>query len=235
MIEDAQGILDCLPKYYANEEEQDYVPFLWDAFICNYQHDKYQFAFLAYHMLFMVFVYFSIWKVQSINGAEFDMALIGSIDRHEKDLLKTVSPFGFWVVGEAQFLKFLRLVGLKDQIKKYKDNVKIRNDSTHANGRIILNSKDRLDTKIQDILDYIAEIQLNMKNVLFGIYGKLLKEEDDGFDHFQEALLRQNYFSQQDMKMCLEFGFDSLAVRGRKRLIGQIKKQYIEAYGAGNE
>ena len=230
MIEDAQGILDYLPRYYANEEEQDYVPFLWDAFICNYQHDKYQFAFLSYHMLFMVFVYFSIWKVQSVNSAEFDMALIGSIDRHEKDLLKTASPFGFWVVGESQFLKFLRLIGLKDQIKKYKDNVKIRNDSTHANGRIILNSKDRLDAKIQDVLDYIVEIQKHMKDVLFGMYGRLLRQEDDGFDHFQEALLRQNYFSQQDMKECLAFDFDTVAVRGKKRLFSNIKKQCLEKY-----
>ena len=38
--------------------------FLWDAFETNYTHGKYQFAFLAYHMLTMSFVYFNLWQIR---------------------------------------------------------------------------------------------------------------------------------------------------------------------------
>ena len=44
--------------------EQEYIEFLWDAFESNYTHGKYQFAFLAYHMLTMSFVYFNIWQIR---------------------------------------------------------------------------------------------------------------------------------------------------------------------------
>ena len=74
-----------------------------------------------------------------------------------------------------------------------------------------------------------------MKEVLFAIFARVLSEEEENFEHFQEVLLRQNYFSQQDMKMCLEFNFNSLAVHGKKKLIGQIKKQYVEAYNNEDE
>ena len=37
---------------------------LWDAFEMNYTNGKYQFAFLAYHMLTMSFVYFNIWQIK---------------------------------------------------------------------------------------------------------------------------------------------------------------------------
>ena len=38
-------------------KEQEYVEFLWDAFETISTHAKYSFAFLAYHMLTMSFVY----------------------------------------------------------------------------------------------------------------------------------------------------------------------------------
>ncbi len=41
-------------------KEQDYIALLWGAFETNYTHGKYQFAFLAYHMLTMSCVYFNI-------------------------------------------------------------------------------------------------------------------------------------------------------------------------------
>ena len=49
-------------------KEQEYIAFLWDAFETNYTHGKYQFAFLAYHMLTMSFVYFNIWQIKQTRG-----------------------------------------------------------------------------------------------------------------------------------------------------------------------
>ena len=50
-MEKAAELSDYLPLSFNSPEEQEYVAFLWDTFETNYTHGKYQFAFLAYHML----------------------------------------------------------------------------------------------------------------------------------------------------------------------------------------
>ena len=59
-------------------KEQEYIAFLWDAFETNYTHGKYQFAFLAYHMLTMSSVYFNIWQIKQTEPEDFVMGLIGA-------------------------------------------------------------------------------------------------------------------------------------------------------------
>ena len=74
MIEGAETIHDFLPVSYDTAKERDYVRFLWEAFETNVEHDKYQFAFLAYHMLVMSFVYFNIWQIKLILPVQFETA-----------------------------------------------------------------------------------------------------------------------------------------------------------------
>ena len=59
-MEEAAELWDYLPLSVNSPNEQKYVTFLWEAFETNYTHGKYQFAFLAYHMLTMSFVYFNL-------------------------------------------------------------------------------------------------------------------------------------------------------------------------------
>jgi hypothetical protein len=54
-MEEAAELGNYLPLSYKTEDEQGYIAFLWDAFETNYTYGKYQFAFLAYHMLTMSF------------------------------------------------------------------------------------------------------------------------------------------------------------------------------------
>ena len=68
-MEEAAELGDYLPLSFTSPREQEYVAFLWDAFETNYTHGKYQFAFLAYHMLTMSFVYFKIWQIKK-DGAQ---------------------------------------------------------------------------------------------------------------------------------------------------------------------
>ena len=57
-MEEASELANYLPLSFGSPKEQEYIGFLWDAFETNYTHEKYQFAFLAYHMLTMSFIYF---------------------------------------------------------------------------------------------------------------------------------------------------------------------------------
>ena len=58
-MDDAPHIHEFLPVSYANKSEEAYIKFLWDAFEFNYNHEKYEFANLAFHLLYMSFACFS--------------------------------------------------------------------------------------------------------------------------------------------------------------------------------
>jgi hypothetical protein len=76
-MEEAAELANYLPLSFKSEKEQEYIRFLWDAFESNYQNDKFQFAFLAYHMLTMSFVYFNIWQIKQTLPRDFENGLIG--------------------------------------------------------------------------------------------------------------------------------------------------------------
>src|SRR3989344_7532579 len=109
----AQPILEYLPASFKNESEGDYITFLWETFESNYQSGKYQFAVLAYHMLYMSFVYFSVWQIKHSRPADYEKAAIFLANRKfkESDLLTASSPFAFSALQERTIFRILRLTG----------------------------------------------------------------------------------------------------------------------------
>jgi hypothetical protein len=76
-MEESFELEKYLPLSYKSVSERDYIAFLWDAFKTNYTYDKYQFAFLAYHMLTMSFIYFNIWQIKQTEPNDFEKAMVG--------------------------------------------------------------------------------------------------------------------------------------------------------------
>ena len=56
-MEEAAELGNYLSFFFKTPKEQEYVAFLWDACASNCENRKYQFAFLAYPMLTMNFVF----------------------------------------------------------------------------------------------------------------------------------------------------------------------------------
>lgn len=75
-MEEAAELGNYLPLTFKTRSEQEYIAFLWDAFETNYTYGKYQFTFLAYHMLTMSFVYFNIWQIKQTEPGDFQKGLI---------------------------------------------------------------------------------------------------------------------------------------------------------------
>lgn len=227
MIEGAENIFEYLPI----EKDKAYLEFLWETCECNFEKEKYQFSFLAYHMLFMMSIYFSLWKIKTVRPDCFQKALIGFGKDIEKKFLDAITPFDFSELKERSMFRFFKLIGFDNgKIGQWAKVVDNRNKMAHSNGHIYLRSEEQLRAYIVEILRYVDEIQNNMKDVLQSIFAKALSEEEESFEHFQQVLLFENYFSQQDMKICLDFDFDSLAVRGRKRLVNKIAIEYRANY-----
>jgi len=106
-LEEAAELSNYLPLSFKTPKEQEYIEFLWDAFETNYTYGKYQYAFLAYHMLTMSFVYFNIWQIRQSWPEDFGKGLIGFGKDIEKSLLEATSPFVFSTVNERSILRLL--------------------------------------------------------------------------------------------------------------------------------
>jgi len=242
MNEDSFKILNYLPYSYKTTQEGEYINFLWDAFYANYEKEKYQFAFIGYHMLFMCFVYFSIWKIKINREKDFAKALIGYNKDCEKNMINASSPFIFSEINESNIFRFFKLVGCEnDKIGEFTRLVKDRNDIAHSNGNIFFNSQGSLDEKINEVLQCIFKIQEQTECIIEDIFKQFLKNNWDSDareclddkDQIREILIRKNYFSKEDIKHCLSFDINLLEQEKNftkiKKLFKKFKKEYKES------
>jgi hypothetical protein len=240
-MDEAAGLANYLPLSFKTPKEQEYIGFLWDAFETNYTHGKYQFAFLAYHMLTMSFVYFNIWQIKQTEPKDFAMGLIGFGKDVEKSLLEATSPFVFSTVNERSILRFLKLIACDNgKIGTYAKLVDDRNESAHPNGNIFYSTEAALDVKITEILRVVAEIQTHSKPVIEDCYREFLvqnsdpeeREYPDAADQIREVLIHGNYLSQKDIEICLGFDAESLAGRPRSEGMRELHAALVETYKA---
>src|SRR3989442_9090201 len=181
-MDEASELGKYLPLSFKTESEQEYIEFLWDAFETNYTHGKYQFAFLAYHMLTMSFVYFNIWQIKQTRPGDFEMGLIG-FARDEKALLEATSPFVFSAVNERTMMRFLKLIACDNtKIGTYAKLVDDRNESAHPNGNIFFSTEAALGTKITEVLRVVDEIQTHSAPIIQSCYSRFLVESNDPED-----------------------------------------------------
>jgi hypothetical protein len=218
-MDDALQLTEYLPLSFKTESEQEYIQFLWEAFDSNYNNQKYQFAFLAYHMLTMSFIYFNIWQIKQTEVNDFEKAMIGFTKDQEKSLLSATSPFTLWLINESNVMRFLKLIGCSNEkIGNYAALVKDRNSTAHTNGIIFLSTKTALDLKILAIMRIVREIQSHSKSIIEKCYQNFLlennnPEEREYFevtDQIREVLIHQNYLSQKDIEICKLFDLNSL-------------------------
>jgi hypothetical protein len=236
-MEEAAELANYLPLSFKTPKEQEYIEFLWDAFETNYTHGKYQFAFLAYHMLAMSFIYFNIWQIKQTEPKDFAMGLIGFGRDIEKSLLEATSPFVFSTVNERSILRFLKLIACDNaKIGTYIKLVDDRNDTAHSNGNIFFSTPAALDAKITEILRVVNEIQTHSKPIIEHCYREFLiknhdpdeREYPDAADQIREVLIHGNYISQKDIEVCL--GLDLAGLSDRPEIM-ELHRSFVAAYG----
>lgn len=239
-MDEALTLADYLPLSFKTSTEEEYIKFLWDAFETNYTHGKYQFAFLAYHMLTMSFIYFNIWQIKQTEPKNFGMGLIGFGKDIEKSLLEANSPFVFSTVNERSILRFLKLIACDNsKIGTYAKLVDDRNESAHPNGNIFYSTEAALNIKITEILRVVEEIQNHSKAVIEHCYRDFLvqncdpeeREYPDPADQIREVLIHGNYLSQRDIEICLAYDLANLASQGGTEGIGELHASLRTTYG----
>lgn len=243
-MEEAAELADYLPLSFKTPKEQEYIKFLWDAFESNYVNKKYQFAFLAYHMLTMSFVYFNIWQIKQNEPEDFEKGLIGFGKDIEKDLLGASSPFVFSSVNERSILRLLKLVQCDNgKIGSYAKLVDDRNASAHPNGNIFYSEPSALDRKITEIMRVVNEIQTHSISVIQRCYRNFLlensdpddREYTDAADQIREVLIHQHYLSQKDIEICVGFDIASLPAHIHPEAIQELHNALVSAYKASED
>jgi hypothetical protein len=239
-MEEAAELDNYLPLSFKTGSEQEYIDFLWDAFETNYTHSKYQFAFLAYHMLTMSFVYFNIWQIRQTEPQNFAMGLIGFGKDIEKALLEATSPFVFSIVNERTILRLLKLIECDNgKIGTYAKLVDDRNETAHPNGNIFFSTAEALDVKITEILRVVNEIQDHSKPIIEHCYREFLlqnhdpddREYPDANDQIREILIHGNYMSQEDIEICVGFNLAELRDRAEFAQIEALHQSLLATYG----
>jgi hypothetical protein len=240
-MEHAVELANYLPLSFKTPKEQEYIEFLWDAFETNYTHSKYQFAFLAFHMLTMSFVYFNIWQIRQTEPVDFEKGLIGFGKEIEKSLLEATSPFVFSTVNERSILRLLKLIACDNgKIGTYAKLVDDRNETAHPNGNIFFSTQAALEKKIAEILRIVDEIQNHSRSVIEHCYRDFLllnhdpeeREYPDAVDQIREVLIHTNYLSQKDIEICLAFDVESLANKPGYESMCDLHEALRSNYGA---
>jgi hypothetical protein len=242
-MEEAIELANYLPLSFKTPKEKEYIEFLWDAFETNYKHEKYQFAFFAYHMLTMSFVYFNIWQIKQTEPDDFKKGLIG-FPREEKSLLSATSPFVFSIVQERTMLRFLKLIACDNsKIGTYAKLVDDRNEAAHSNGNIFYNSQAALDAKITEILRVVDEIQRHSKPVIERCYREFLlqnhdpdeREYPDAEDQVREVLIHGNYLSPKDIDICLGFDLGAFAAHPEHKNVLELHNALVTKYAGRDQ
>jgi len=239
-MDEALQIQDYLPISYANREEEAYIRFLWDAFETNYSAEKYEFANLAFHLLYMSFVCFSVWQIRAARRADFDKAMVGFQSEVENKLASADTPFKFFEnLKESAIFRFIKLVGCDNQqVGEFSKFVKQRNRIAHPSGTVFFNSKENIDAQIEQIMVEIDHIQQHMTPVLHDCLRTFLEQNADPEeweyslprDQIDVALIHAHYFSRKDIDTCLRFDLSAFDGHADADPIRELFGNFQEAY-----
>jgi hypothetical protein len=223
MIEDAHRIFNYLPIEYKTKIESDYVAFLWEAFTANYEKENYQFAYIAYHMLFMCFVYFQLTKIYLNTPDSIKKILIftknaqDAVDHYEnkskealakKSIIPHFDPFSLARESESTIVGLFISIGCeREAIKRFKKLVDERNNVAHANGNINFSAQSSLNEKIEEVLNCIDHIHQKNQTIIQDCTKKFLLSSSDPVeneymdteDQVREIFIRKNYLSPFDL------------------------------------
>lgn len=236
----AQEIHDYLPLAYPSAGEGEYIRFVWEAFESNYEVGKYQFGMLAFHMLYMSYVYFSVWQIKQAQPDDFAKSIIFMKKEEEAGLIKASSPFSFSEINERTIFKFLRLAGCENQhIGKFQKLVDQRNEIAHPNGNIFFSDQATADQRIEEVMQQIRGIQVHMPTVLHACLLQFLRDSAnpdereiaDSEVHVEMNFLHKHYLSRKDIEACItcDLGeFDNSPFRDEVRTLMQVLKAKAE-------
>lgn len=213
MYEDAQEIFDYLPIETGSESR--YIQHLFGAFQAINEKDEptRAFSILPFHLLFMLATQYRVYRISAWKIDEY-LSILNNCRTYRKEdrrILINNPPIvnssgiislessvrNLSKINETNLFQFFKIIGLDEKfIKQAEFLVSIRGTYAHANGNI----EENIETRIDEYLDILKEIQKCMPKVNKGVQNWSSEIEESEFpldDFFRERFL-QSQFSPRD-------------------------------------
>lgn len=240
-MDTALPIHDYLPVYYNNAEEDKYIAFLWESFLKNHESKHYEFANLAFHLLYMSFTSFVVWRLRFARKNDFEKAMVGFQNEVENKLFNATTPFNFFEnLKESAIFRFIKLLGCTNkEIGDFARFVKFRNRIAHPSGTTNFNDELAFSDHIEEVLKQLNLIQSRCERLTLDLFKDFLvgdsgnaeiREFPDEKTEIDVNLIGKYYLSTKDIEVCLKFDLNELNSHPQLEAAQVLFESFSKAY-----
>jgi len=204
-----------LPIQFSEPENEEYREYLISAYLTNLSNEKYQFSFIAGHLMYMTFIYKIIWglKRSGLNNIN------NYLSQHSRSInLQTLNNmFDFSVISEKDTFAILRCLNFhQNDISMFSTPVQSRDHCVHASGKIHYNCEE-IEGFLNDELRYMERVQKKTQPMKKEMFRKFLEDNWD-IENRRESLvkeafdtwLKEEHLSFADLAELIKVNFDDL-------------------------
>ena len=224
-----QDILNFLPIEPNDDEDiQTYIQNVISLVTVNYKYEQYQFAYFGLHLLYMTYIYSTIWKISKINSARYSDAVVFvrpySNRERDFDIENINSIFEYSLIPEKDIPRIFKLIDLdKSQISNVRGLVDIRNDMAHASGKFKILNEENFSIRANSIFASIKNIHNSMdrqirlwfKKILIDYCNGEFKEYKDIKDIISEQMIQNFNLSINELLICKEMSVKDMITEQR--------------------
>ena len=190
-----------LPIEFAEQETNEFVDYLFSAYLENIRTEKYQFSFTAFHMLYMSYIYKVKWLLKEQGNQQINGSLTEYINQNRGAVFNTL--FDLSQIQEKTTLdKLLKALSFHaNDVDLCKNLVEVRNKCSHASGKIYFKRPTQVENYISEEMDNITAVQSKIKPQLKIILEKFINDfwEENWIDGCVKEWIISNYLSKQDV------------------------------------
>ena len=244
-MDDIYEIFGYLP--IDDVEISDYVNPLLDSASVTLEKEQYQFSYFAVHLIFMTYIYSTVWKISQFHSDKYEHSLLFARPHNDCDVdfKKMNSIFDYCYLPEKDIFEFFALIGLdKGYIKSTKQLINYRNEMAHATGKIQISSSDKYDDAIREILNVLAKINECFSLTIREWYNEELlhyaknaldEQYSSPLDYINNLFVSELSFSQRELMVCRDFGLNKLKSRDESGLSRDEIRRIVEFHESVKE
>ena len=200
-------IREYLPIKFADEETNEYIEYFKKAYLENFEKEKYQFSFTAFHILYMTFVYKTKWFLKEQGNQDIENSLQNFVNQNRGTAFNTLFDLSQFPKKTSLEKLLKSLCFHVNDIGICKNHVEVRNNCSHASGRIYYKKQSRIEYYIEEEIEFAEKIQIKLKPELKKLFTYYLENNWD--TPIQSGYIRswiiEKYLSAKDLKILTKF------------------------------
>jgi len=211
-----------LPLNYLKSENNEYIKYLTDACEETSALNKDQFSLIAFHMLYMSYVFKVVWQSNQVNHNNIQNLL----QNYNSKLGNYDNPFDLSIVSEKESIKFLKCFDFHiNKISQFSSPIDNRDHCAHASG-FVQYKKPEVERIVNDEVNHIKIIHEKTKGLIDKLFRNFFTSSykpDDAGSYFPSGLesvdkfISINLLSLKDLEMVKTIDFDFLQQESSNR------------------